>query len=50
MDGKKSRMPADFLLSPDRRIRSAHYGRASGDYLMFCELEQALQSPRLWYG
>ena len=50
MDGRKFRMPADFLLGPDLRIRSAHYGRDSGDFLMFSELESALQSPRLWYG
>jgi peroxiredoxin len=49
MDGKKFRMPADFLLGPDLRVRSAHYGRDSGDFLLFSELEQSLRSPRLWY-
>jgi peroxiredoxin len=49
MDGKKFRMPADFLLDADLRIRSAHYGRDSGDFLLFSELEQSLGWPRaLW--
>jgi hypothetical protein len=49
MDGKKVLMPADILLGPDPRIRSARYGRASGDFMLYSELEQSLRSPRLWY-
>jgi len=49
MDGKKVRMPADFLLGPDLRIRSARYGRASGGFMLYSELERSLRSPRLWY-
>ena len=46
MDGKKFRMPADFLLDADLRVRFAHYGRDSGDFLLFSELEQLLGQPR----
>ena len=42
MDGPDERMPADFLIAPDGRIRIAHYGRDSGDTLTFDALEHAL--------
>ncbi|MBA3823741.1 MAG: AhpC/TSA family protein [Ktedonobacterales bacterium] len=42
MDGPDERMPADFLIAPDGRIRIAHYGRDSGDTLTFDALERAL--------
>jgi hypothetical protein len=42
-------MPADFLFGPDLRIRSARYGRASGDFMLYSELEKFPRSPRLWY-
>jgi len=47
MDGRKFRMPADFLLGPDQTIRVAYYGRDSGDFLLFSELEYYLTSPAL---
>lgn len=32
-DGKLLRMPADFVLDADLRVRSAHYGRYAADHL-----------------
>ncbi len=39
MDGRKFRMPADFLIGPDLRIRRAYYARDAGDFLSFAELD-----------
>jgi peroxiredoxin Q/BCP len=47
MDGRKFRMPAEFLLGPDLTVRVAYYGRDAGDFLMFSELEHYLSSPAL---
>jgi len=33
MDGDIGRMPADFLIGPDGRIRLAYYGQDTGDFL-----------------
>ena len=44
MDGHKFRMPADFVLDPDQRIRIAHYGQDAGDFLSFSELDNYLAS------
>lgn len=44
MDGRFARMPADFLLGPDLRIRRAYYGRDSGDFLLFSEIDAFLAS------
>jgi peroxiredoxin len=44
MDGHVGRLPADFLLDPDLRVRLVHYGRDAGDYLVFSEIE-ALLAP-----
>ena len=41
MDGKLARLPGDFLIGPDGRVRLAHYGRDAGDFLMFRDLEMA---------
>ncbi len=42
LDGKKARMPAEFLIGPDQRIQRAYYGRDAGDFLMFSEIEEFL--------
>ena len=49
MDGKKFRMPAEFILGPDLDVRVAHYGRDSGDFMRFAELEQHLEEAGLGY-
>lgn len=41
MDGNLSRLPGDFLIGPDGRIRAAYYGRDAGDFMLFRELEAA---------
>jgi peroxiredoxin len=41
MDGKFARLPGDFLIGPDGRVKLAYYGRDAGDFLMFRDLEQA---------
>jgi thioredoxin-dependent peroxiredoxin len=33
------RLPGDFLIGPDLRIRYAYYGRDSGDFLLFSEID-----------
>lgn len=33
VDGDVARMPADFLIGPDRVVRAAHYGNDIGDHL-----------------
>jgi thioredoxin-dependent peroxiredoxin len=33
------RLPGDFLLGPDLRIVHAYYGRDSGDFLLFSEID-----------
>ena len=44
MDGKFGRMPADFVIGPDMRIRFAYYGRDAGDFAMFSQLEACFDS------
>ena len=39
MDGKFSRLPADFLVGPDLRIRLAYYGKDAGDFLLFAAVD-----------
>lgn len=41
MDGKLARLPGDFLIGPDGRVKLAYYGRDAGDFLMFRDLETA---------
>ncbi len=41
MDGHMGRLPGDFLIEPDGRIRLAYYGRDAGDFLLFSDLERA---------
>ncbi|MGH2505705.1 MAG: peroxiredoxin-like family protein [Ktedonobacterales bacterium] len=41
MDGRFGRLPGDFLMGPDGRIRLAYYGRDAGDFLLFRDLEVA---------
>jgi len=45
LDGRKSRLPAEFLLGPDLTLRVAHYGRDSGDFLPLAALDRLLASP-----
>jgi hypothetical protein len=40
-DGKLARLPGDFLIGPDGRVKVAHYGHDAGDFLMFRDLETA---------
>lgn len=44
MDGNFSRMPADFIIGPDMRIRFAYYGRDAGDFAMFSQLDACFDS------
>ena len=41
MDGRFGRLPGDFLIGPDGRIRLVFYGRDAGDFLLFSDLERA---------
>lgn len=38
IDGDAARMPADFLLTSEGRVRAAHYGRTIGDHLSLDEV------------
>jgi peroxiredoxin len=40
--GRFGRMPAEFLLGPDLRIRRAYYGHDSGDFMLFTEIDALL--------
>ena len=40
MDGRMGRLPGDFLIGPDGRIRLVYYGRDAGDFLLFSDLER----------
>ena len=42
-DGHFARMPAEFLLGPDLRIRTAYYGHDAGDFLLFSEIDAFLE-------
>ena len=42
MDGRFGRLPGDFLIGPDLRIRTAYYGRDAGDFMLLSELEYYL--------
>lgn len=35
-----NRMPADFLIGPDQRVRTAYYGRDAGDFLAFGQIHR----------
>lgn len=35
-----NRMPAEFLIGPDLRVATAHYGRDAGDFLSFAQIHQ----------
>jgi thioredoxin-dependent peroxiredoxin len=39
MDGRKFRMPADFLIGPDLPIRRAYYAHDASDFLSFAEVD-----------
>ena len=41
MDGRMGRLPGDFVVGPDGRIRLAYYGRDPGDFVLFSDLERA---------
>lgn len=41
-DGHMARMPAEFLIAPDGRIHTAHYGRDAGDFLPLPAIEAFL--------
>lgn len=49
IDGEAARMPADFLISSDRTVRAAHYGRTIGDHLSLDEVLRIarVESPTL---
>jgi peroxiredoxin len=49
MDGHVGRLPADFLLGPDMRIRTAYYGRDAGDFLLFSEIDAFVAQPEPHY-
>lgn len=49
MDGRKFRMPADFVLGRDQTIRIAHYGQDAGDFLPFSELDDYLDRASPMY-
>jgi thioredoxin-dependent peroxiredoxin len=38
------RLPADFLIGPDLRIRSVYYGKDAGDFLRFSEIDRFVAS------
>lgn len=42
-DGQFGRMPADFLIGPDGRIRLAYYGHDHGDFLDLEDLSTVMQ-------
>jgi peroxiredoxin Q/BCP len=42
MNGNLFRMPADFLIGPDGKIRLAHYGHDLGDHLPFQAIDEML--------
>jgi thioredoxin-dependent peroxiredoxin len=44
MDGNFGRMPADFIIGPDMRIRFAYYGRDAGDFALFSQLDSVFNS------
>ena len=44
MDGKFGRLPADFLVGPDGRIRVAYYGKDAGDFLRFADIDRFIAS------
>ena len=42
LDGRKARLPADFVLGPEQTIRIAYYGQDTGDFLPFSTLDNYL--------
>jgi peroxiredoxin len=48
MDGAFTRLPADFIIGPDQRIALAYYGRDSGDFLLFDDLDAFLRARPQW--
>jgi peroxiredoxin Q/BCP len=45
MDGSVTLVPADFLIAPDGRIRTAYYGRDISDHLPIEAIWRALHAP-----
>ncbi len=44
MDGTLTRLPADFVIGPEQRIELAYYGKDSGDFLLFDDIDRFLLS------
>jgi thioredoxin-dependent peroxiredoxin len=44
LDGAFGRLPADFVIGPDQRIEVAYYGKDSGDFLLFDDIDRFLRS------
>lgn len=45
MDGTFGRLPAEFLIGRDGRIRTAYYGRDAGDFLLFSQIDAFVAAP-----
>jgi thioredoxin-dependent peroxiredoxin len=43
-DGHPDRIPAEFLIDPEGKIRLAHYGGYIGDHLPFDDVKRAIES------
>jgi thioredoxin-dependent peroxiredoxin len=43
-DGHMDRIPAEFLIDQEGKIRLAHYGRYIGDHLPFDDVKRAIES------
>jgi peroxiredoxin Q/BCP len=41
-EGHFARLPAEFVIGPDSRVRAAYYGRDAGDFMLFSELDRYL--------
>jgi peroxiredoxin len=42
IDGHFARLPAEFVIGPDQRIRAAYYGRDPGDFMRIAQLDAYL--------
>jgi peroxiredoxin len=42
VDGHFARLPAEFVIGPDQRIRAAYYGRDPGDFMRIAQLDAYL--------
>lgn len=49
VEGSKTLMPADFLISEDGKITRAHYGKDISDHIPFSEIEKFLLSPKKFF-